>query len=365
MGQDAPRSPRLRTILLASGLVLWVLAPTLAIAWLTLAQSSQTFSQRELVLVHPRGPDGPIETSASLMLDWSPPISVVAPNWTGVLQRVNFSGGSTISSGDSVARVSGVDRVAFHSEEPFYRPLTLGDTGSDVAALNSFLRSRGLSAPDVDRFTTQTRTALIEFGRSIGVPTAVGRDFDPGWLVYLPREVVIVDSSDLTVGAQAPSPGTELFNARPVLEAAVLVQFQEPVTEDEQSASEPVSSLPITAGPDEQLFVGDSEYPFSEAMDAVAADVLADLGERLDPAARVITVTLRSPSDPMSWLLPSASLVQDADGLTCVVVDVRGISIPVGVEIVAERDGIVTVRGELDESMKVLVAAPTEYRSCR
>jgi hypothetical protein len=93
-----------------------------------------------------------------------------APEWTGLVESVSVVPGQTLTSGGTVGIVGGVRRIAVHTERPFARRLVTDDQGEDVAALNSFLASRGLQHGDGDRFTWATRAGVSALAKSINVP---------------------------------------------------------------------------------------------------------------------------------------------------------------------------------------------------
>lgn len=355
---------RARTALWGAGLVAWIAAPVLVIAGFFAFPTPSNYGEKVVVTVRPEADSGAVARDASLLLTWSGAVSVVAPDWYGITQRLYFVPGAPVASGDLVMRVANVDRVAYHSAEPFARPLSSGDTGPDVAALHEFLRARGFPAPESDRFGSQTRSSVIAFSKTIGIQA--GQDsFDPGWLVYLPKPSVTVSGHSLVVGAPAPAAGAEVFAVRPTLEGAQLIEYVEPVVDSE---GEDPRAIPPTqervAAASEVLIFNGSELLLAEDRASVDSTALPSLEQSLSPAARVVSATLESPTSGNTWLIPTGALVLD-EGRYCVLSTVGDQLHALPVSLVIERQGTAIVEGALSPDLDLVVAPPASERACQ
>ena len=150
-----------------------------------------------------------------------PPL--LAPAWSGLVEEVHLRAGEPLRSGDAVAVIDGVTRLAAATERPLGRRLVPGDRGRDVAALNGLLGSLGYEAGTGDHFGGSTRRGVLALRRDLGVPIAlddlgapVDADvFDPAWLVFLAEAEVSVASTALQVGAPAPPAGSAVAELTP------------------------------------------------------------------------------------------------------------------------------------------------------
>jgi peptidoglycan hydrolase-like protein with peptidoglycan-binding domain len=132
---------------------------------------------------------------------------------TGVVTAVAVTAGDTVDDGVAVYSVDGAPVYAYISPTPLYRPLTVGDSGPDVAAIQGFLARRALLATSQDgRFGPATAAALRAWQRDFGLkPTGV---VDPTRFVRLDAPGV-VQTVNLSVGSVAPAIGDALLTLRP------------------------------------------------------------------------------------------------------------------------------------------------------
>lgn len=221
----ARNPPRWYVLLGASGVAVWILAP-LGIAWLLSAQAQdlQITPERPVWVRVEQNTEGS-ERQVSLSVNWSDKAQLVAPQWSGILQATTLVPGSTVSSGDVVATVDGVDRLALHTSRPFYRPLDLESSGPDVEELNVYLRSQGWPAGDGQSFTRSSLTGVRQLAARLGMreSSEIGA-FDPAWVVYLPRPSAVLSTVDLQIAAPVPGVGGQLAELRPVVNSAKLVE---------------------------------------------------------------------------------------------------------------------------------------------
>jgi Putative peptidoglycan binding domain len=103
---------------------------------------------------------------------------------------------AVIRRGRPVYRMDNHPVPLFYGSLPFYRPLTPGDTGQDVAELERNLSALGYPGFTVDdAYTAATATAVSEWQRDLGL-TGTGT-FDPGSVVLAPGAVRVA-----SLGAQ-------------------------------------------------------------------------------------------------------------------------------------------------------------------
>jgi len=133
---------------------------------------------------------------------------LLAPDWRGVVTALALSSGRPIKSGEVVVAINGVDRIAVHSSEPFYRSLQLRDRGPDVERLQTILRGLfGDAECGIDGvYGRSTAQAVRRLSQRLGAEAA--DRFDPTWFVWLSTAEFTSESSELAVGAPAPSAGT-------------------------------------------------------------------------------------------------------------------------------------------------------------
>jgi hypothetical protein len=210
----------------------------------------------------------------ALALTWQTPGELVAPEWGGMVQAVAPVGPAGLRSGDVVARVAGVDRLACASRYPMTQGVAAKDKGQDVATLQECLTLFGHDvAGDKGVYGSATRAVVAALAATTGAASDKGAVFDAGWLVFLPQEGYQPTSLDLVVGAPAPPAGAVLAEAAPVLSGAVLTpasaapqddfwagDYQEEDLEDDATAIET-----LTAEADETLTLGGRDF-------ALAAD---------------------------------------------------------------------------------------------
>lgn len=252
---------------------------------------------------------------------WSTLPPLVAPQWNGTLTARYLTSGDTVSTGQSVAAVDGVERIAFYSARPFYRQLAIGSSGEDVAALRELLGSRGLEASSSATLDSRDLRSIRAFAASIGVPNATRvAAFDPAWIVYLPQPAVTVAEADLTVGAPAPTAGETLAELEPSLSSARVVERLTTAVGDETSTIDPslVRDLPLSEG--ERLFVGGAEIAVSPDLLTLSDEGLAEAQTLAKSGAPLVNAQIKSSAQSGLWLVPAASLQTDAHGATCVLV---------------------------------------------
>jgi hypothetical protein len=127
---------------------------------------------------------------------------------TGARGRVTHCDGPAqgiLISGQAALRVDTIPIIGLYSEVPFYRDLTPGVVGEDVAALGAELARLGFAVSS-DRYDGAMARAWEEIQRRAGVadPQAV---LSLDRVVWLPRVETPVSVWNVVVGGQVPADG--------------------------------------------------------------------------------------------------------------------------------------------------------------
>ncbi|MDR0366220.1 MAG: peptidoglycan-binding protein [Bifidobacteriaceae bacterium] len=355
------------------GAAVWCLAP--AGAYWLLSERSQAVSFDEPVAVdgEVRSNDGGSIRDVELVLTWRSPTALVAPDWTGLVQEVVAEPGGLLSSGDVVARVAGVDRMACASAYPMEGTVASKDKGQDVEVLQQCLTLFGydLSA-DKGAYGKATERAVEEWSRKTGALSQNGTVFEAAWLVYLPEESYPLASVDLKVAAPAPPAGTPMATAKPSLSRAVVASADGPhksgaLDEDgeaEGPAREVAPEELVTAEEDESLLIGSVTLGLTEDRTEVAPDSLAVLSAEVAANAASVSASLRRTGGVGEFLVPAAAVVATSGGTTCVLrVDGNALE-PVAVKVVGEVSGNSIITGALSPGERVRIAPAAGDRRC-
>jgi putative peptidoglycan binding protein/HlyD family secretion protein len=90
---------------------------------------------------------------------------------SGQISDVSVADGDTVSAGHSIIGINGREMVAEPGTFPFFRSLTVGDSGEDVKQLDQILASSGYDpGPIGTTFTNQTQAALAQWQAAHGYP---------------------------------------------------------------------------------------------------------------------------------------------------------------------------------------------------
>ncbi|MCU1441312.1 MAG: hypothetical protein JWP85_2309 [Rhodoglobus sp.] len=352
--REPRRGGRLLRALTLAGAALWLAAPLALVVVLTVQSRTVELTPARPVWATVEANAGQVTEPIDVVLEWQAVSPVVAPAWSGTVQSVGVTAGSTLSSGQPVAVIDGVTRVGYHSQQPFYRPLTQGDGGQDAAALNTLLAQAGFDSGEGDRVTRSTLAGVRSFAAVLGVPNADElAAFDPSWLVYLPAPVVDVSTVNLVVGAPAPPAGTVIAELDDRLAAARLAA----------SGGDDETERPaLAAGEGQQLTVAGVELPLADDRENVA-DLVA-LRQLVADEAATVSGQLSRPAGDREWVVPAAAVVAGADGVTCVVSGTPDRLHSVGVVVVGGQLGRAIVTGDLTAGDRVSVKPAAELRRC-
>jgi hypothetical protein len=342
------RSTRVLLRWATGGLILWIAAPIALVGTLTVASAGlRVVETDQPSWVQASSVGTSVSRQVRLSVEWSKPVSAVAPAWSGLVRSVMVSPNSTVNSGDAVARIDGTTRLAWHSPEPFYRALRLGDSGDDVAALQALLQSRGLPSDTSGKFGAATSRGVSALAKDLGAPSN-GAIFQPEWLVYLPTPSLEVQEVALSVGTLAPSAGVPVFVGEPVILSARLVSDPSLEASGERHA--------VVALPDETLRVGKQVIELSEDRTSVSPDGLLVMSALLRADDEMVVGTLDRTLIADAVEVPAAAVHTDSIGSTCVRVRRDEVQSTIAVEVIAGSGGRAAVVGDLQPGDYVGVA---------
>jgi HlyD family secretion protein/Putative peptidoglycan binding domain len=90
---------------------------------------------------------------------------------SGQISDVSVADGDTVRAGNSIIGINGREMVAEPGTFPFFRSLTVGDSGEDVKQLDQILASSGYDpGPIGTTFTNHTQAALAQWQAAHGYP---------------------------------------------------------------------------------------------------------------------------------------------------------------------------------------------------
>ncbi|MDR1386693.1 MAG: hypothetical protein LBJ44_03700 [Propionibacteriaceae bacterium] len=344
------------------GLAAWLVVPVIGLFHLNRLAADQPLERPiQVTAVVEANTEATLEPVSLWLIRQSQP-DLVAPAWDGLVLKSGLKPGLTIRSGDLVAVVGGVSRLAFHSDQPFSLPLSQGDSSEDVRRLHRLLRSLG---HDVDEnsssFGRDTRRAVIELAGRLGAADRSGV-FAPDWVVFLPTEEYVLDQVNLVVGGPAPAPGTSLATSAPRLTGAVVVDAL-----SDSAISSPASTLdasePRTVDPDAALLVANQVVALDEDRSRVAQASLPLLDSLV--AAESIAAPARVSREPRAneLRLPAAAVFTSPTGTSCVLLEgPPRQGLPVTIQ--ASSRGSAVVTGALEPGQRVVVAPEAQDRLC-
>lgn len=162
---------------------------------------------------------------------------------SGVVTSVDIETGDVVAAGDILYTISLRPVVVARGSVPMFRPLSLRDSGEDVAQLQELLAQLGFSDDEVDgSFGTATRDAVREWQDSLGVDdTGVVEAGDLVFVESLPARLVLSESV---------LPGSRLADGETVVSSvADSPDFRIPLS-PEQSDLVPLSADVIVSYPE-------------------------------------------------------------------------------------------------------------------
>lgn len=281
---------------------------------------------------------------------WQPGPALHAPAWAGVVGWVTDA--EELRSGDPVAVVDGVRRIAVGTPEPFFRSLQLGDRGRDVAWLHDVLAAAGVGSElgGGGEVTAATVEAIRSWSEQLGAPPSP--TFDPAWIVWLPESPYRLATVDLAVGIEAPGRGTVIGASGPTLASLELISL-----DGGAIALAPEVSYSLSIG-DVTVQLEPDGTPGAEPL-AALAEVVPREGDAIEGSvARTVPERV--------WSVPTTAVMSGPQGQVCVwAADGTGYS-PQTVQVRAARAGATFLVPLAEDPMAVLMnpAAIIDEPSC-
>lgn len=161
------------------------------------------------------------EEAITLTFKYTTGRQVLSQRTGGTVQQVIAKPGDELDTGAWIAVVDGSLTLGYVAERPFYRKLSDGTVGPDVAAAEDLLVALGYLDEDRDteRFDWKIRSATKELNKDLG---AGGNDFDPVVLVWVGETPMRPSSIDIVAGDQYPAPGDPVVSGPRAIESATV-----------------------------------------------------------------------------------------------------------------------------------------------
>lgn len=278
------------------------------------------------------------EHVVELRLEWTEPVPIPAPAWSGIVTDSSCTPGAMLTSGSPVLSIDTVPRFALATSVPLYRHLSLRAKGADVVSLQQELVRLGRLDTASGVLDAATVTAFAAMTGRAGSPSL---GIDPSEVVWLPAPTVEVGTCNAAVGQPAPSSGVLATTAARLGSVSVLAAG------DERPGARVLSYNGVESPiPDDGVLRDGAVF---DALSIVPKDVTQE-----DPqGSSRLAVALPTVQ------VPASAIVADSDGAACVLTPAAD---PIVVEIIGSRLGVVFVLGDLTDGEDVLVAPPGDSR---
>lgn len=170
------------------------------------------------IWVPANGPKEATESKVDLTLTWKEGIHLLSPELSGTVTEINDS--KSIKTGDRLFSVNGVWVIAAELNYPFYREITKGASGKDVAALNELLITLGFAGASGEKWTWRTAQGVNSLAKLVGLKQKVNPTFEPSWVISIPENDVTLHELKISTGQPAPAKGSEVASLTPTLKTA-------------------------------------------------------------------------------------------------------------------------------------------------
>ncbi|VDG76419.1 Uncharacterised protein [Actinobaculum suis] len=293
---------------------------------------------------------------AQLTVEFADPPPVVSTAESGLITKVNIQPGEQLSPGDLVFRINGVGVMAYAGETVFYRALTRGDTGPDVAGLQTAL-NQILDGPPLatdGKFGLRTETRVEKLQRALGVEEPDGV-FEPQYLLRIPSNPYPVAENKIAEGREVPSVGESVLLGAWTISNAIVQPapgFQGPEGDYLFRVSGKEIAATLNSG---QWTITDVEALAAVSSKPVEANRLVHEGQLVSlveeeqlavPAAAII-------ADPRSRA-GTANNAASAENICVALADATHTKVPV--EIVGvSADGRPYIRGQITAGTQILL----------
>lgn len=241
--------------------------------------------------------------------------STVSASGGGLVTVVYVAPETRITPGALLAEVDGVGVLANRDARPYYRELSLGAQGTDVAQLNAFLQALGLPAPsDGERFTATSARGVKALQQQLGA--YADGVFRPQYTWFVPPGFGVVGDVMIQVGGVL-TPGDQALVAEQPAESAVILFENTEGAEELLSLGERAVDL-VVGGV--SLSLQGLTLQGSDAEDLRQQIAAAGGGVQSDPDARAesfpgLVLELRDP--PTFGVVPRSALYTSDSGTVC------------------------------------------------
>ena len=364
--RKSTRHRRVSNALLVLVVCLWIAAPVIAVvAIFSRLDATRLVAARD-VWVPVGAATGERRNPVTLYLSWESDEALVAPAWSGTVTDVFVAAGSTLNSGDPILALDGTKRIAAALTSPLYRPVLPSTRGEDVASLTSFLANRGVDINPSDRLTRSSWREITAWVGGLGVDVSNGLTaFDPGWLVYLPREAVRLAEVDVPIGAPAPAAGTALATLESTVVGAQILDPQR-LEGAESNDDTPLDELQLEAAAAQvpagsRLLLGASELQLDDARQNVAVQSLPEVERLVLAGAMMSTAVVETTNDELAMTVPVSAIV---DGRCVIREGTDRRPEPAPITLVQTEGGVATVRATFSAGDRVLANPDIHESSC-
>lgn len=353
------------TIAWTAGLVAWIALPIVALVVLTTLSLSATISGPQVPSWVPvRASADASSEPVDLALQWHASKTVFAPAWSGLVQSSLVKPGDVLHDGTPIAVIDGITRTAALTLAPFYRSITYGTRGDDVAWLNAFLSRLGIKSGTGQSATRDTMAAVKKFALSVGA--SYHGAFEVAWVVFVPSADFKVATVDMVAGMPAPTAGATILHSTATLSRATVVNIGslgDVVAQPPQNASSPfalddtIIRAKVKAIPQGAVLEVDGKVFPTDSDSIVESASTPSIESLVTPNTPLLQANLVRTTRPGDVLIPTAAVFSGDSGKTCVIAKSRDGQRAVRVTIVADSGEQLIVEGGLDPTMSVRVPA--------
>jgi hypothetical protein len=175
-------------------------------------------------------------------------IQNVSPNIGGVLTAYTCQIKKPVKSGTSFVSIDDTPLLAFSTEIPFYRSLSVGDKGADAGAVKKELKRLGyknVSSGNV--FDSGAYSALSEVAKKANAPKAVSKNtVDLSYVIWLPTPKTLFNSCDAKLGDEV-APKDKIATVPSKIKSATVLDIPDDAIEGERILDFGNTTIPFSA----------------------------------------------------------------------------------------------------------------------
>ena len=174
----------------------------------------------------------------------------VAPLTTaasGTVTENSCTPGGTLLSGTGIASIDGQPLIALATSQPFWRDLSVGESGSDVTGIQLALQNLGYKVPATGTFNRATLQAVVQLAKKLGDTAASSwTTFPMSQFVWTPASSVVTLTCGLQVGATV-APGGTVATLPPAIASAQLQTIPSAAVPGDRVVELGSLTLPVSA----------------------------------------------------------------------------------------------------------------------